>query len=261
VEAELDVMELVRGDVLVPRVHHVEFDNADTGKHLVVLEYMEGEPLHRVEDAWTRSEVTALAHDLGRRLAAIHRHEFSGSGLLGPGLALATPFGCFGDTMLTHMLSCLDRAESRGRIENAEAFRLRKFIESNAGIVAPIRHDRRLTHSDFNQKNILVSKVDGAPRVSAILDWEFAFSGSPVMDLGNFFRFERELPEGYLPALVDGYQAAGGRLPDDWRRIARFLDLINLIMFLANEEDRPKTFDTALSVIRGTIADWYGTTT
>jgi aminoglycoside phosphotransferase (APT) family kinase protein len=46
-----------------------------------------------------------------------------------------------------------------------------------------------LVHSDFNGKNLLVDPVSGA--MTAVLDWEYAYAGSPYADLGNLLRFER----------------------------------------------------------------------
>jgi hypothetical protein len=58
-------------------------------------------------------------------------------------------------------------------------------------------------------------------QVAAVLDWECALSGSPLIDVGHFLRYEPEhtpLREPYFSrALVE----SGGFLPDDWRRISR----------------------------------------
>jgi aminoglycoside phosphotransferase (APT) family kinase protein len=48
-----------------------------------------------------------------------------------------------------------------------------------------------LVHNDFGNRNILVRQENGKWGVAAILDWEFAFSGSPLLDVGHFLRYER----------------------------------------------------------------------
>src|SRR5690606_29049021 len=46
-----------------------------------------------------------------------------------------------------------------------------------------------LVHSDLNPKNVLVDPA--TLEVAALVDWEFAHSGSPYADLGNLVRFDR----------------------------------------------------------------------
>ena len=60
---------------------------------------------------------------------------------------------------------------------------------------------------------------DGRWSVSAVLDWEFAYSGSPLDDVGNMLRFEQ--PPGFAAGFADGFRDGGGDLPLDWRRSAR----------------------------------------
>ena len=45
-----------------------------------------------------------------------------------------------------------------------------------------------------NGKNLLAVARDGRWPISAVLDWEFARSGSPLADVGNLLRF-REISE------------------------------------------------------------------
>ena len=61
--------------------------------------------------------------------------------------------------------------------------------------------------------------------VAAVLDWEFAFSGSPAIDFGNLLRPPLGERRSFVAALAAAYEAAGGRLPPDWQAIARIADL------------------------------------
>ena len=253
VEAEMAVMQRLAPDVPIPEILYVDLDHPVVGRHLLVLNFMDGQPLHQVEDAWERAQVEAFARELGATLAAIHRHELPQAGLLGPNLSIAVPFPKFGSALVAQMRVCLDAAEQKRGVTADEAARIRAFINQNAGLLEPIEQDRRIVHADFNQKNILVRPTARGWTVSAILDWEFACAGSPLLDLGNFFRFEDEMPAGYQPALVEGYRAAGGTLPDNWRRMAKFTDLVNQLQFLAETDRQSRTFATALRVIRRTL--------
>src|SRR4029453_13655502 len=47
-----------------------------------------------------------------------------------------------------------------------------------------------LVHADFNPKNLLVDPATGG--VTGVLDWEYAYAGAPLADLGNLLRFETD---------------------------------------------------------------------
>jgi aminoglycoside phosphotransferase (APT) family kinase protein len=94
------------------------------------------------------------------------------------------------------------------------------------------RLPRRLVHSDYNGKNLLAVARDGLWTVSAVLDWEFAFSGSPLADIGNMLRFDEEQPDGFAAGFIAGYEEAAGPLPPGWREISEALDLYALADFL-----------------------------
>jgi aminoglycoside phosphotransferase (APT) family kinase protein len=99
-------------------------------------------------------------------------------------------------------------------------------------LLATVAGARQLLHSDFNPKNILVR--DSA--VVAVLDWEFAFAGTPLFDIGNMLRFSDGYPPAYVDGFVAGFRAGGGHLPARWREITEALDLFALADFLARPE-------------------------
>jgi hypothetical protein len=70
----------------------------------------------------------------------------------------------------------------------------------------------------------------------AVLDWEFAVSSSPLVDLGHFLRYERDSRLIAEPYFSDGYLHVGGRLPQNWRQLARLLDLTALCESLTHNQ-------------------------
>jgi hypothetical protein len=94
-------------------------------------------------------------------------------------------------------------------------------------------------------------------KLTAVLDWEFALSASGVIDVGNALRFENESPAVEAERFSAAYREAGGILDDNWHAQAMFADLLAQLTFLVEQEERPRTFATALGVIDrylGTIA-------
>ncbi len=90
--------------------------------------------------------------------------------------------------------------------------------------------------------------------MAAVLDWEFAFSGSPAFDFGNLLRPPLGEAQGFADATAAGYRQAGRTLPSDWRRIARIADLSAWAEFLDRPDEGAARIDDAREVIRSTIA-------
>jgi fructokinase len=101
---------------------------------------------------------------------------------------------------------------------------------------ASLADDTRLVHGDFNKRNLLVRCTAGRWSVAVVLDWEFAVSGSPLADIGNFLRYERTSSPLLEPHFSAGYLYGGGSLPDNWRHLARLLDLAAVCESLTHDQ-------------------------
>jgi len=149
--------------------------------------------------------------------------------------------------------SSLVAGRVRERLGAKLADRMLEFVRARRDVYWSIANCTRLIHSDYNLKNILIRHIDSVWKVVGILDWEFALAGSPLVDIGNFLRFEDELPSGVSEAFIRGYLSNSIGLPDNWREVAKLLDLAAMVNFLDDERDAPKTFRTAIAVITKTI--------
>jgi aminoglycoside phosphotransferase (APT) family kinase protein len=96
---------------------------------------------------------------------------------------------------------------------------------------APVESGAALIHNDFKYDNVIFESQDPT-RVVAVLDWEMATIGDPLMDLGTTLGYWAEpgdpaaLREFGLTSrpgnlsrqqVVDAYAAASGRDPGDFR--------------------------------------------
>ena len=93
----------------------------------------------------------------------------------------------------------------------------------------------------------------GRWRVVAVLDWEFAVSGSPLGDLGNFLRYERAAHPLAEPHFSAGYLHAGGALPRDWRRLARALDVAAICESLTRDQLPDRAIAELIELVRATV--------
>jgi aminoglycoside phosphotransferase (APT) family kinase protein len=89
--------------------------------------------------------------------------------------------------------------------------------------------------------------------VAAVLDWEFAVSASPLVDLGHFLRYERASRPLVEPHFTNGYAQAGGTLPQDWRHLARLADLTALCESLTHDDLTGPVVAELLELVRATV--------
>jgi fructokinase len=212
----------------------------------LVISYVEGTPLSHVLDrGGPAGTMRALGAEVGRVAAAVRSVTLDGRGFFaGPGLAVKVepPWS----EQLAGMAEwCMARVPP-GRLDPDTG---RKWIALCArhapALTAADRHTR-LVHADLNPKNILVSAENGGWRVDALLDWEFAYSGSPWADAGNMARFGADYPDGFLAGFADAVEA------DPY--VARVLDMFAL-SDLVTRAPGHEIADLAAGLIRAWVRD------
>jgi aminoglycoside phosphotransferase (APT) family kinase protein len=113
-----------------------------------------------------------------------------------------------------------------------------------------------LVHGDFGKRNLLVRSIGGRWVVMAVLDWEFAISGSPLTYLGHFLRYERASRPLSEPHFSDGYLHAGGRLPQNWRRLSRLVELSALCESLTHDQLSGTVVAELVALVRATVENF-----
>ena len=205
-------------------------DGAAAGVPLLLARFVPG---IMVSEAVARDRAAAagLGAAAGRALAAIGQVTFPRGGVFtGPGL-VPTPEGMPG-SLPEFLESCLRAGHAASALSPGEIGGLRALAAAADPLARSVGRSRQLVHSDYNGKNLLATGGDGRWSISAVLDWEFAFSGSPLTDIGNMLRFRGELPTGFADGFIAGYRDGGGELPARWREISEALDLFALADFL-----------------------------
>lgn len=230
-----------------------------TSAHVfALLEWKPGQLAAGLPDSLPSDAYAAIGAAIGAVLAQIHSVELSGCGFLNARLEISEPMPHLADAWLAYMREVLHgkRAESRLGVDTCK--QLLRLLTRQEALLRDLKPSNRLVHSDFNLKNLLVTEQDGFWHVSAILDWEFAHAGSPLVDLGNFFRFESDLPPALFSGFLQTYQAAAGPLPVQWRSQAMLLDLAAMCNFLDAPETRPITLKTVARVVEQTLQHFSG---
>ncbi len=254
---EVAVTRMVAGQVPVPSLIHYSDDNPITGGAYAVMEWIEGERLEIVAPALGRDDLAQLGRSLGQALGAIHGFSFDRTGFLDDELAVAEPADMGRGGLIAYLEHCLIVGRGGARLGADLTSELLAFAERRGDLLDTWPAAPCLVHSDFNGSNILVRQrpSDSDWEVAAVLDWEFAFSGSPAFDFGHVLRPPLGRLESLTEAIAEGYRQSGRRLPSNWRHIAKIADLAAWAEFLDQPNVGAALIDDAREIIRDTIAE------
>lgn len=195
------ISSLAGSAVPVPRVVDLVDDTAEqriTGTVFFVMHRAPGEVLaHRGQNAgYTPSALRALSLELVGHLADLHDVAPNAVGL-----------GDFGrpDGYLARQLSTWRRQLDASRSRETPTL---DALEQTLADDLPISQRSGIVHGDFRLDNALVVGGPTDPHISAILDWEMATLGDPLVDLGMFGMYWdiADLPgafAGAVPSAVD----------------------------------------------------------
>jgi Ser/Thr protein kinase RdoA (MazF antagonist) len=228
---EAAILRRVAPLVRVPRVL-AEADGA------LLLEYVPHEELPDVAPAGAAA---------GRAAARIHSVAFDRSGFLDASLRVAEPFPSALDGLRAYADGLL--AGPAGRALGTRATAIRRAWDRHDARLRAATSRAVLTHGDFKPANV---KWLPAPRDVVVFDWEFAWSGPALMDVGQTFRWGTGT--AFRDAFVAAYRAEGGDFPDDWEAIAPLLDLFHLTGLLDHAAPAPVRDRDVLARVDRTLA-------
>ncbi|MGI5241666.1 phosphotransferase [Dactylosporangium sp. CA-139066] len=224
---------------------------ADEAGAVLLSRYMPGCPVDRLLAGADPGTAAALGRAIGATLAAVGTVTFAAPGFFGGGDLAPGPPGIEPASGLDAFVErCLREGNAGGHLTPAEQDALLRHARQAAPDLGALAGRRSLVHADYNPKNLLAAHEGGRWRVTAVLDWEFAFAGPPLFDVANMLRDPG--PHAFADAFVAGYRDAGGELPPGWRRVARALDLFSLADFLTRPPEH-RYFAKAVAHIRALI--------
>ncbi|WP_437739154.1 phosphotransferase [Sorangium sp. So ce1504] len=188
------------------------------GEDFLVLEHVLHGPLQ---------DTATCGAAVGRALAEIHGVGYDSAGFLGPELAVSVPFAdCIG-ALRGHVDAVLDRLAPALRGELSE--RVRAFLDANAEALRALASAPVLLHGDFKASNLhWLSSGE-----LLVLDWEFAYAGPSLMDVGQLLRWS---PGREFVAAFAGAYRQSAPLPEGFERWAAAFDLFNLVGLLDGAE-------------------------
>ena len=252
-ETEVALARFLQDRVPVPEVIYADTTGEIIGHPAVVSRYVDGVLLDRILLEADASDIDDMGEAVGAVLADIAAVRFPCPGFFGPDLQ-PTPFpGTLPNVLRAFVRERLFQGPAGTVLGEEVRDRLWEMVEREAPLLDAVDGARSLVHSDFNGKNIIMAHESSRWRVAAVLDWEFAFSSTPLFDIGNMLRFSEELPPAYQSAFIRSFEENGGALPENWRKLARLLDVSALCDFLTRDPGHA-FFSRARDLILSSVA-------
>ncbi|QFP77532.1 aminoglycoside phosphotransferase family protein [Deinococcus sp. AJ005] len=237
---ELAVMARAAQVVPVPRILASALNTAHPFALLEDMPGMRGDEAL----AWFPDEAEAIGAVLGGAFSRIGALQFEAPGLFADETLRVDAFtGDAADNLLAYAHPLIWNDAARAVLGAQLQAGWWGLIEREAPCLCGLEPQRSLVHADANTKNVLVERRHAGWQVSAVLDWEFALSGPPLMDLGNLLRFENRAGTPFSAGVLRGWSHP---LPDAVRQ-ARALDVYSLLDFV----NRPNALQAnVLALIR-----------
>ncbi len=233
---EIDILRLIGASVPVPEVIGAESGGLDDTPPFLLMRYVEGISFLQLKRSGDTKATAQAAYSAGKTLAAIGHFNFPQSGWLAPGPAVTKPLLEGPNPMPRFVMGCLASKNLQKRMSADLCDRTGAFVWSHAAQLAELDHATNLVHGDFNRRNLLVRPSTGRWTVAAVLDWEFAVSGTPLIDFGNFLRYEHTSQLLTEPHFSTGYLHGGGTLPNHWWFLTKVIDLLALCENLTRDQ-------------------------
>lgn len=258
-EKDVVLFDLLHKQVPVPQLLYADPAGTVGGVPYALTSYAAGTTLAHVLAQGTHEDVAGASFAAGQVLARIGTFTFPSSGFFGPALAVVDRMTTNRDMFRGFISDCLFVRGAGERLGPQVTEQLWTFVMNHAQLLDVLADEAVLVHADFNGPNIMVQQQAGQWAVTAVLDWEFAFAGTPLYDIGIMLRNEHRLPVIFATDFIAGYGAEGGMLPRNWKPLVKLLDLLNLCDFLTRSTGGEPMVRDVSELIVATMARWTTT--
>jgi aminoglycoside phosphotransferase (APT) family kinase protein len=201
---EVELLPIASKYVAVPELIEANPQDDEIGPY-IVYRYAEGVTFQQLKRSGNLQDMAEASFAIGQALACIQEIPFSA-------LIVEEASPCSFDRFTELENLPLLKHHLGSRLTD----RLHGLLFDWMPQLQALDEEQKLVHGDFHSRNIVVKKRDNCWAVSAILDWELAFRGSPLWDAARFVCFEKKKRPCREPHFSLGYREGGGVLPPDW---------------------------------------------
>jgi len=258
-EKEYNLSLLTSNRVPVPPCLYFSPTNPFSGHPYLIRQWVEGDRLETILPAIDPAGASELGRAVGAVLASIHSFTFARAGFLDGKLNVTAEIDLGSRGLVAYVRQCFFEGAAGQRLGGNMTEAVLAFVDRQALLLDEWTGPPCLAHCDFGGSNILACRSLTGWDVAAVLDWEFALSASPFIDLGNLLREPLGCSNQFVEAVFGGYREAGGRLPASWRRMSLLVDLTAWLELLTRPDSGPALIADARFMIAGTLSRWDST--
>ena len=230
---EQKIADLVHQNIPAPRIHYIgSVDNY----RFAIAEFMPGVTLRDVLLDDQSCDLSDIMHQVGILLSKMKTYEFSHAGFFDQNLNITTPINR--NECIVFADSCLQNRTVISQLSATTCSTIGRYLGKYRHLL-PESEEKHLVHADFDPANILVFPANGHWQISAVLDWEFAFSGSTLWDIANMLRYAHHMPATFQRSFLAGLEDGGISLSKNWQITIHLLNLLALLDCL--KRANPKT--------------------
>lgn len=254
---EFAINQLVKSCVSVPEYFYFADSNSITGHPYALMEWIDGYMLDSVVQSNTE-DISKIAASVGCVLADIHSFKFEQAGFFNNELKVVQPVDMGSKGFLGFINQNLIEGNGYKHLGDELTQQFWNFCKTYAYLLDDVDCSSLapcLVHSDFGGTNILLKRGIDSWVVGGVIDWEFAYSGSPMADIGHILRPHDDSLPKWEDFFIQGYVENGGLLPSQWRRVSRLLDLLAWVDFL-NRDLSSTVISSAKQVLINTMSCW-----
>jgi len=252
-QKEAAIAKLVREIVPVADYIYLDTSCSTFDKAWALLEWKEGFLLRDVLKTGSIEDAAVAASSVGSVLARIHSFTFPESGFLDKDLSIVHPIIMDDGPFISFIEKCLFHSPCGKWLGEELTEQVWSFCQTHRSILLESMDTPVLVHSDFNGLNILMRNERDGYSVSAVLDWEFAFSWRRHVDIANMLRYEED-GSVFEQHFIRAYQENGGVLNGNWRLLSRLEDLVALCDMLSHSTvDSPTRIHDLKHLIARTV--------
>jgi len=219
---EQAIAKLIGNSLPVPMISSIA---EITGFHFALCEFKSGITLRELLLSNHTYDINEIMYQVGEMLAKLQQFTFPMSGFFDNQLKVRH---IADDKITLFVKTCLQHKTVKGVLTKEQVNILSQMFDQHEKLLQKI-DEKHLVHGDFSPDNILVNKMDNQWEVSAILDWEFSFSGSILWDVSNMLRYAHLMPDIFESAFISGLESDNLRLPKGWETTVRVLNIISLL--------------------------------
>jgi aminoglycoside phosphotransferase (APT) family kinase protein len=238
-QQEVSILASAARHLPVPEIIYADEKGEEDIGPYALYPYIEGMTFQELKFIGNREDMAQAAFAVGETLARLEAVPV-------PASLFSSPYAATDAFLNSPVLA--------RRLGARDMERLGNFISGWLPEIGRLNEKNALVHGDFNNRNTLLRRQGDRWRVTGILDWELAFSGSPLWDVARFVCYERKVRPCREPYFSDGFRNGGGKLPGDWNEFSRVVNAVTAAQSLGRL-DLSEHFVPDLCRLLATILD------